>query len=164
MAGRIQIADYDPKWPQLFRYEAGRIRAALGSRALRIEHTGSTSVPSLAAKPVIDILLVVNNSADEQAYAPVLEAAGYTLRIREPDWHEHRMFNGPDTQVNLHVFSNGCPEIDRILQRYQGRRMAERPSAVGAIPVETTAGGVIALARADCVKTILEDQNILPLS
>src|SRR5215813_7553693 len=115
MAGRIQIADYDPKWPQLFRYEAGRIRAALGSRALRIEHTGSTSVPSLAAKPVIDILLVVNNSADEQAYAPVLEAAGYTLRIREPDWHEHRMFNGPDTQVNLHVFSNGCPEIDRIL-------------------------------------------------
>jgi hypothetical protein len=59
---------------------------------------------------------------------------------------------------------DALPEIDQILQRYQGRRMTERPSAVGAIPVETTAGGVIALARADCVKTILEDQNILPLS
>jgi hypothetical protein len=59
---------------------------------------------------------------------------------------------------------NALPEIDQILQRYHGRRMAERPSALGAIPVETTAGGVIALARADCVKTILEDQNILPLS
>jgi hypothetical protein len=56
------------------------------------------------------------------------------------------------------------PEIDQILERYEGRRMAEHPSAVGAIPVETTVGGVIALARADCVKTILEDQNILPLS
>jgi hypothetical protein len=56
------------------------------------------------------------------------------------------------------------PEIDQILKRHEGRRMAEHPSAVGAIPVETTVGGVIALARADCVKTILEDQNILPLS
>src|SRR5262245_56210769 len=115
MASRIRIADYDPKWPQLFRREARRILTALGPGVLRIEHTGSPSVPGLAAKPVIDILLVVNNSANEQAYAPMLEAAGYTLRIREPDWYEHRMFNGPDTQVNLHVFSNGCPEIDRIL-------------------------------------------------
>ncbi|MBO0857269.1 MAG: hypothetical protein J2P21_02215 [Chloracidobacterium sp.] len=56
------------------------------------------------------------------------------------------------------------PEIDQILERHEGRRMAERPSAVGAIPVETTVGGVIALASADCVKTILEDQNILPIS
>jgi hypothetical protein len=56
------------------------------------------------------------------------------------------------------------PEIDQILERFDGHRLAEHPSAVGAIPVETTVGGVIALARADCVKTILEDQNILPLS
>ena len=100
---------------QLFEREADRIRAVLGSRALRIEHTGSTSVPGLAAKPIIDILLVVADSADEGAYLPALEAAGYVLRIREPDWHEHRMFKGPDTEVNLHVFSSGCPEIDRVL-------------------------------------------------
>jgi GrpB-like predicted nucleotidyltransferase (UPF0157 family) len=97
---QIVIADYDPRWPELFEREAGRIRAALGPRALRIEHAGSTAVPGLAAKHVIDVLLVVSNSADERAYLPMLEATGYTLRFREPDWSEHRMFNGPDTKTN----------------------------------------------------------------
>ncbi len=87
----------------------------LGSRALRIEHAGSTSVPGLAAKPVIDIVLVVADSADENAYFPALESANYRLRIREPEWYQHRLFNGPDTNVNLHVFSSGCPEADRML-------------------------------------------------
>jgi GrpB-like predicted nucleotidyltransferase (UPF0157 family) len=95
--------------------EAARIRDALGSRALRIEHAGSTSVPGLAAKPVIDIVLVLADSADESAYAPALESAGYALRIREPDWFEHRMFKGLDPEVNLHVYSEGCSEIDRTL-------------------------------------------------
>jgi GrpB-like predicted nucleotidyltransferase (UPF0157 family) len=72
-------------------------------------------VPGLAAKPIIDMTLVVASSADEAAYVPALEGAGYALRIREPGWHEHRMFNGPDTDVNLHIFSSGCPEVDRIL-------------------------------------------------
>ncbi len=95
--------------------EARRIQAALGDRVLLIEHVGSTSVPELAAKPRIDMLLVVADSADEPAYVPDLEAAAYALRIREPDWYEHRMFNGPDTAINLHVFSPGSPEIDRML-------------------------------------------------
>jgi GrpB-like predicted nucleotidyltransferase (UPF0157 family) len=111
----ILIADYDPKWPELFALEADRIRGRLGERALRVEHTGSTSVPGLVAKPIIDVLLVVNDSADEDAYVPDLEAAGYVLRIREPEWFEHRMFKGPDTDINLHVLSSGCAEIDRIL-------------------------------------------------
>ena len=89
--------------------------AALGGRVLQLEHTGSTAVPGLAAKPIIDITLVVADSANEAAYAPALEGAGYVLRIREPEWHEHRMFKGLDTDLNLHVFSIGCPEIDRIL-------------------------------------------------
>src|SRR5207247_4664855 len=92
-----------------------RIRAALGDRVLQLEHIGSTAVPGLAAKPVIDMILVVANSADEPAYVPALEAAGYTLRGREPDWHEHRRFNGPDTPIGLHVFSQGSPEVDRHL-------------------------------------------------
>lgn len=113
--GVIVIADYDPEWPTLFEREAARIRAALGEQAQLLEHAGSTSVPGLAAKPRIDIVLALPDSADEPAYVPALEAAGYVLRIREPDWYEHRVFKGPDTDVNLHVFTAGCPEIARML-------------------------------------------------
>src|SRR5207302_6760720 len=82
---------------------------------LLLEHCGSTSVPGLAAKPIIDMLLAVPDSGDEPAYVPDLEAAGYVLRIREPGWYQHRVLKGPDTDVNLHVFSAGCPEIERML-------------------------------------------------
>jgi len=115
LVGLIHIVDYDPQWPQLFQREAERIRTALGERVLLLEHVGSTSVPGLAAKPRIDVLLVVADSADEPAYVPALEAAAYVLQIREPNWYEHRVFKGPDTDVNLHVFSPGCPEIERML-------------------------------------------------
>jgi GrpB-like predicted nucleotidyltransferase (UPF0157 family) len=115
LAGPIHIVDYDPQWPRLFEREADRVLAALGDRVLLIEHVGSTSVPGLAAKPRIDVLLVVADSSDESAYVPALEAADYVLRIREPDWYEHRVFKGPDMDINLHVFSPGCPEIDRML-------------------------------------------------
>jgi GrpB-like predicted nucleotidyltransferase (UPF0157 family) len=111
----IELAEPDPGWPSLFAREAGRIHSLLGDDILLLEHVGSTSVQGLPAKPIIDILLVVPDSADEAAYAPRLEAAGYVLRIREPDWHEHRMFKGPDTNVNLHVFSPGSPEIERMI-------------------------------------------------
>jgi GrpB-like predicted nucleotidyltransferase (UPF0157 family) len=115
LAGRILLVDYDPQWPDRFQNEARRIRTALGDQALRIEHVGSTSVPGLCAKPIIDIVLVVTDSADESTYAPALETAGYRLRIREPDWHEHRMFKGGKDDVNLHVFSEGCSEVERML-------------------------------------------------
>jgi GrpB-like predicted nucleotidyltransferase (UPF0157 family) len=113
--GPIELVDYDPAWPELFAREALRIGAAVGDRASLVEHVGSTAVPGLAAKPVIDILLVVADSADEETYVPALEAAGYFLSIREPHLYEHRMLKGPDTDVNLHVFSQGCPEIERML-------------------------------------------------
>jgi len=115
VSSQIQIINYDSLWPEVFRREADRIRTLLGCRALQIEHTGSTSVPGLAAKPIIDILLVVADSSDEPAYVPLLERAGYSMRIREPHWHEHRMFKGPDADINLHVFPSGSPEINRIL-------------------------------------------------
>ncbi len=110
----IHLAAYDPAWPGLFQLEAARIRATLGDRVLRLEHVGSTSVEGLAAKPVIDIVLAVQDSSDEPAYVPDMEAAGYVVRIREPDWFEHRLFKGPDTNVNLHTFSECCGEIDRM--------------------------------------------------
>ena len=121
----ITIAEYDPEWPQLFAREADRLRTALGSSALLIEHVGSTSVPGLAAKPIVDILLVVPNSADEASYVPLLESARYVLRIREPKSFEHRMFKGPDTEINLHVFSLGAPEIDRMLRFRDWLRISE---------------------------------------
>jgi GrpB-like predicted nucleotidyltransferase (UPF0157 family) len=114
--GPILLVDYDPEWPQLYAREAERIRAALGERVRLLEHAGSTSVPGLAAKPRIDIVLAVPDSADEPAYLPALEAAGYYLAIREPDWFEHRACKGPDTDVNLHIFSDGCSEIARMLR------------------------------------------------
>jgi GrpB-like predicted nucleotidyltransferase (UPF0157 family) len=114
--GPILLVEYDPDWPRLFDREAARIRGALGEMALMIEHVGSTSVPGLAAKPIIDILLVVPDSADEARYVPLLEASGFALRIREPDWNEHRVFKGPETNINLHTFSAGCPEIERMIR------------------------------------------------
>jgi GrpB-like predicted nucleotidyltransferase (UPF0157 family)/photosystem II stability/assembly factor-like uncharacterized protein len=116
LRGPVVLADYDPAWARRYAREAGRIGAALGARALRLEHVGSTSVPGLAAKPIIDVLLVVADSADEPAYVPPLEAAGYVLRIREPDWFEHRLLRPPDDSVNLHVFTAGCEEIERMLR------------------------------------------------
>ena len=112
----ITLVEYDERWPDLFEKEAKRIRSILGNKVLLLEHVGSTSVPGLCAKPIIDILLVVENSADELSYVPVLEDAGYILRIREPEWFEHRMFKGPDTDIHLHVFSKGATEIERMLR------------------------------------------------
>ena len=115
LVGRIEVADYDPAWPGLFQREADRIRMVLGQQVVQLEHVGSTSVPGLAAKPIIDILLVVPDSGDEPAYVPDLEAAGYVLVIREAEWQQHRVLKGPDTNVNLHVYSPGSPEIERYL-------------------------------------------------
>ena len=111
----IVVSDYDATWPASFEREAARVRAVLGTRVKRLEHVGSTSVPGLPAKPVIDMVLTVADSADESGYVPPMEAAGYVLRIREPHWFEHRLFKGPDTDINLHVFTEGCAEVDQML-------------------------------------------------
>jgi GrpB-like predicted nucleotidyltransferase (UPF0157 family) len=122
----IVITDYDPSWPDKFQKHSALITRALGSRALRIEHVGSTSVPGLAAKPIIDILVVVEDSSDENAYLPPLLAAGYVLRVREPDWHQHRMLRTPELDVHVHIFSPGCIEIGRMIAfRNHLRRNAE---------------------------------------
>ncbi len=115
----VRMAEYDQEWPRRFAREAERLRAALGRRALRIEHVGSTAVPGLAAKPVIDMVVAVADSAEESDYLGDLEAAGFVLRAREPEWFEHRFLDKAGTDsgvsVNLHVFSLGCTEIERML-------------------------------------------------
>jgi GrpB-like predicted nucleotidyltransferase (UPF0157 family) len=112
----VVIADYDPIWPHWFESAAFRIREALGDKVLQLDHVGSTSVRGLPAKPWIDINLVVADTTDEDAYVPPLEAIGYKLRIREPDWFEHRLLRGYDPPVNLHVFNPGCEELERMLR------------------------------------------------
>jgi GrpB-like predicted nucleotidyltransferase (UPF0157 family) len=111
----IYLAPYDPAWPSLFTQLAQQIREALGDAILLLEHVGSTSVPGLSAKPIIDMVLAVANSSDEAAYVKPLEEKGYTLRIREPDWYEHRLLKPPEIPGNLHVFSVGCEEIEQML-------------------------------------------------
>jgi GrpB-like predicted nucleotidyltransferase (UPF0157 family) len=111
----ILVSDYDPDWPLSFEREAARIRSVLGGRVKLLEHAGSTSVVGLPAKPIIDMILAVPDSSDESTYVQAMETAGYVLRIREPHWFEHRVFKGPDTNINLHVFTVGCAEIDQML-------------------------------------------------
>jgi GrpB-like predicted nucleotidyltransferase (UPF0157 family) len=115
MSVRIELVPFDRGWSALYSREERRIKGCLGHRARVLEHVGSTSVPGLPAKPVIDVVLGVLDPADEASYLPLLLDAGYSVRLREPEWYEHRLLNGPDTDINLHVFAVGCPEIERMV-------------------------------------------------
>ena len=105
---RVVVAAYDPAWPERFSCVAHRVVGALGADALSVEHVGSTSVPGLAAKPIVDVLLTVLAVEDEAAYVPRLEAAGLVLRVREPG---HRMLRTPERDVHLHVHEPDHPEV-----------------------------------------------------
>jgi GrpB-like predicted nucleotidyltransferase (UPF0157 family) len=113
--GTIALSPYDPAWPALFEGEAAKIRRALGDGARVLEHVGSTSIPGISAKPIIDVLLAVADSAHEGSYVPALTAEGYRLHLREPDWEQHRVMKGAAPAVNLHVFTVGSGEIVRML-------------------------------------------------
>ncbi len=110
----VVLVDYDDAWPAEYAGQEARVRGALGPDA-EVHHAGSTSVPGLAAKPVIDMLLVVADPADEATYVPALQAAGYAFHLREPEWHQHRLFRETEPRVNLHVFGRDCEEVRRML-------------------------------------------------
>ena len=111
----VAVVEYDPAWPARYALEAARIHAALGGRERLLEHIGSTAVPGLAAEPVVDILLVVDDPADEASYVPALETIGYELRIREPAWYQHRMLRTAARDAHLHVLPPDSPEIQSYL-------------------------------------------------
>jgi GrpB-like predicted nucleotidyltransferase (UPF0157 family) len=120
---KILIVDYDHDWPGRFEEQRTRVSRALGDAALQIEHIGSTAVPGLAAKPVIDLLVTVENPDDESAIAPALEAAGYELRVREAG---HRMFRTPAGDAHVHIWAEADPEVERYIRfRDQLRRSAD---------------------------------------
>jgi GrpB-like predicted nucleotidyltransferase (UPF0157 family) len=107
----IEVTDPDPAWPRQYDDLAGRIRGALGWRVLQLEHVGSTSVPGLAAKPVIDIDLTVADPGREQDYVPALETVGFRVVRREPWWYGHRVLCADGPSCNLHVFGFDSPEL-----------------------------------------------------
>ena len=111
----IRVVEYDEQWPADFARVEARIRDALGDRVVELHHVGSTSVVGLPAKPVIDVDLVVTDPADEAAYLPALEAAGFVHAIREPWWHEHRLVKYDDPVAYVHIFGSDCPEVIRHL-------------------------------------------------
>ena len=111
--GRVAVVPADPEWPAQATHLIAAVRAALEHRALAVEHVGSTSVPGLWAKPVIDLDLTVADSSDEDAYVPALEGAGFRLTIREPEWEQHRCLVHSNPRCNLHVFSPGAVEPRR---------------------------------------------------
>ena len=116
------MVEPDPGWPADFEQVSAALRGALGDRVLELHHVGSTSVAGLPAKPVIDVDLVVADPADEPAYIPDLEAAGFVHRIREPWWHEHRLLRYDDPLAYVHVFGPDCPEVVRHLMFQQWLR------------------------------------------
>jgi GrpB-like predicted nucleotidyltransferase (UPF0157 family) len=124
----IKVADPDPAWPRQYDILADRIRDALGWRVLQLEHVGSTAVPGLAAKPVIDIDLTVADPGREQDYVPTLETIGFRLVIREPWWYGHRVLRADRPLCNLHVFGFDSPEPvkHRIFRDWLHGNPAER--------------------------------------
>jgi GrpB-like predicted nucleotidyltransferase (UPF0157 family) len=110
----VVVVAYDPAWPDTYERVATELRTLLPGRA--VMHIGSTAVPGLAAKPVVDIALILDDAADESTYLPVLTDVGFRLVVREPDWYEHRMFQRDAPAINLHVYPAGCEEVGRLVR------------------------------------------------
>lgn len=112
----ITILKPNPEWPQRFEEVKERIEKALGTFILDIAHAGSTSVPGLPAKDIIDVDLTLKDATDEASYVKPLEEAGFRFLLREPQWLQHRFFveNWPKAyHVNLHVWGPDSPEVVR---------------------------------------------------
>ena len=156
----IVIEDYDPGWADRYDAVAAALHRALGDLVLGLEHVGSTSVPGLAAKPIVDVDLTVADTEDESRYLPALEKLGYFLVLREPWWHGHRMFVDVEEEVHLHVWPQGAAEAvrhrllrdwlrthpdDRELYASTKRRLAHE-----------AAGGDYTMAKSDVIDAIFE--------
>ena len=120
---KLVLIDHDPRWAATYAEHERRIRSALGPAAVQVEHIGSTSVPGLAAKPIIDVLVVVEDITAEEDYLASLLEAGYVLRVREPG---HRLVRTPSRDANVHVLESGDPAAeDYLLFRDRLRSSAE---------------------------------------
>ena len=107
MRDPVEVVDYDPLWPARFEDWRSRLAGALGPTAIRIDHVGSTSVPGLSAKPVIDIQISVPDVSDESSFVPHIEAAGVALRSREVGHRYFRPAGDRPREVQIHVCEAG---------------------------------------------------------
>ncbi len=98
----LEIVAYDTTWPHLFARQAAKLREALGAVALRIDHIGSTSVPGLAAKPIIDVQISVADFEPLDTYCVPLERLGYVFRVDNPE-RTKRYFREPPGQRRTHI-------------------------------------------------------------
>ena len=129
----IRIEDYDPAWPARYQEWSDRIRSALGSTAARVEHVGSSSVPGLPAKPIIDIQVSVADVEDEPSYVPQLEATGLQLRSRDQLHRYLRPRPGRPRDVHVHVCtSESSWEREHLLFRDYLRTHDEARAAYAA--------------------------------
>ncbi|MGB3594204.1 MAG: GrpB family protein [Ornithinimicrobium sp.] len=108
----LELHSYDQRWARIYFDHQRRIRDALTPVGIEIEHIGSTSVPGLAAKPIIDIVVTVDDITAEEDYLDALLAAGYELRVREPG---HRLVRTPERDVHVHLLERGDPAVDDYL-------------------------------------------------
>ena len=108
----IGLHDHDPAWAERYEEHRARITAALTGLHVAVEHIGSTAVPGLAAKPIVDVAVSVPDVTDEAAYLAPLLGAGYELRVREPG---HRLVRTPDRGVHVHVYEHGATAVDDYL-------------------------------------------------
>lgn len=143
----VEIAAADPAWPHQYQALSARIREALGERVLGLEHVGSTSVPELPAKPIIDIDLTVADPGDEPSYVPSLERTGFVLVVRERWWYNHRLLRHTAPACHLHVFAPDCPETARhrifrdwLRSHPQDRALYAQAKAAAARETNSTAG------------------------
>lgn len=157
----LDVVPYDARWPDLFAGIARQLREALSAIALNIEHVGSTSVPELAAKPVLDIDLTVPDPTDEAAYVQPIESLGYRLIVREPSWHQHRCFRLEAPRVNLHVFGPQSPELvrHRLFRDWLRTHPADRTLYERAKQAAISGGGTVMAYNArkePVIRTIYE--------
>lgn len=167
----VELVAYDTGWPASYDHYSRRLRATLGARMRLMEHIGSTAVPGLTAKRVIDIVLGIDDPEDEAAYIPDLVAIGYDLRVREPG---HRCLRGgdPDLPVNLHCYRPDSVEVERYLQFRDRLRASDSDRELYASTKRGLAGrewpdmNYYAEAKSDVVQEILQraEQYDLPQS
>lgn len=117
----LHLAEYDARWPEQFEEHRRRIAHALGPRAQRIEHIGSTSVPGLAAKPVIDVL-VAGAMPEDARVRTALERAGYGIIVDEPG---HALFAPSDRTAHVHLWAEPQDVERHLLFRDWLRRHPE---------------------------------------
>jgi GrpB-like predicted nucleotidyltransferase (UPF0157 family) len=154
----IVVVPYDAAWSQRYEQERVKIETAVGPERRAVHHIGSTSVEGLKAKPIIDILLVVDDPAAEPRYLPALERVGYVLRVREPG---HRMLRTPERDVHIHVWDDPAEDERHLLFRDWLRHSPEDRAAYQALKVSLAAQewpdvNYYARAKSDLIEQIMQ--------